>query len=79
MKGLLSNLPGITPWPSDANFILCQLPKGQGHAVYEGLARRGVAVRYFGESRLEDFIRISVGTGQQTDRLIEALAQVLKE
>ena len=79
MSGLLAAVPGVAPWPSDANFVLCQLPEGQGLAVYKGLARRGVFVRYFGHPRLRDFVRISVGTPQQTDRLMEALDGALRD
>ncbi len=79
MSDLLAKAPGVTPLPSDANFVLCQLPDGKGQAVYQGLARRGVFVRYFGHPRLRDFVRVSVGTPQQTDRLMEALDGTLRD
>ena len=78
MRGLLDGLPGVTPRPSDANFILCQTPEGKGAAVYEGLAGRGVFVRYFSDPRLSDLIRVSVGKPEHTDRLMEALAEVIE-
>ncbi len=77
MAGLLAVMPGVVPLPSEANFLLCQVPEGMGRAVYEGLARRGVFVRYFSHPRLVDFVRISVGTPQETDRLAEAMAEAL--
>jgi histidinol-phosphate aminotransferase len=79
MRGLLKSLPGFTPWPSDANFILCQVPNGKGRAVYEGLARRGVFVRYFPGAPLTDFFRVSVGTPEQTGLFIEALPETMKD
>ena len=77
MAGLLAALPGVVPLPSEANFLLCQVPDGMGKTVYEGLARRGVFVRYFSHPRLADFVRVSVGTPQATDRLVGAMAEAL--
>ena len=77
MEAALGQLPGITPLPSNANFILCRLQDGRGRAVYDALARQGVFVRYYSRGQLADYLRISVGTPPQTDKLIEALAQAL--
>ncbi len=77
MNHLLETLPGVVPWPSEANFILCDVPEGKGRAVYEGLAAHGVFVRYFSNARIKDCIRISVGTPEQTIQLMAALAETL--
>ena len=77
MESLLAELPGVRPLPSEANFILCRMPEGRGRTIYQGLAARGVAVRYYARGKLADFLRISVGTPEQTDRLIGALRAVL--
>jgi len=74
---LLNGLSGITPSPSDANFILSHVSEGRAKMVYEGLAQNGIAVRYYSEGRLKDYLRISVGTSLQTDKLIEVLASLL--
>ena len=79
MVSLLEALPGVKPWPTQANFILTQLPQGRGRSLFEGLARKGIFVRYFGGSRLEDFVRISVGLPHETDALIAALKDLLEE
>ena len=52
---------------------------GKGQAVYEGLGRKGIFVRYFSSPWLKDFARISVGLPHETDALLEALGGVLKE
>ena len=75
----LEALPGVTPWPTQANFILTQLPQGRGKELFEGLARKGIFVRYFGGDRLEDFVRISVGLPHQTDAVISALESLLEK
>ncbi len=78
MHGLLDALPGVTPLPSEANFILCRLPEGRGKDVHERLAGRGVFVRYYARGVLTDYLRISVGTPSDTDRMIAALSEALK-
>ena len=77
MHSLLESMPGVTPWPSYGNFILCQLPPGRAQAIYEGLAKRGIFVRNFDSERLRDCFRIGIGTPDQTDALIEALNQLV--
>ncbi|MDA1036070.1 MAG: histidinol-phosphate transaminase [Chloroflexi bacterium] len=79
MFAALDALPGVTPLPSDANFILCHVPDGKGRPIYEGLARRGVFVRYYSRASMADYLRISVGTPAQTTRLLEAFAQSLSD
>ena len=79
MFSLLQALPRIKPWPSQANFILCQLPEGKGKQVYEELAHRGIFLRYFSGDRLRDFVRISVGLPHETDALVRELESVLRD
>jgi histidinol-phosphate aminotransferase len=61
--------------PSHANFILVDV--GDGGAVFERLMREGVIVRPMGGYNFPRHVRISVGTGEENRRLIEALAKVL--
>ena len=77
MFDLLSTIPGVTPWPSAGNFVLCQFEPGRAAEVYDGLAGRGIFVRKFGSMRLQDHFRVSVGTSDQTDRLIDALKELV--
>jgi histidinol-phosphate aminotransferase len=75
----LKDLPGITPLPSDANFILSHVPTGKGRVIFDSLAKRGVFVRYYSRASMADYLRISVGTPEQTTRLLEALEQSLSD
>lgn len=79
MADLLKKIPGVKPWPSHANFVLCQLPSGLGSRVYEALTRRGIFVRYFSDPRLQDFVRITAGFPEHTDALVQALQEVMQE
>ena len=71
-------LDGVTFWPSRGNFILCRFEGRSAQDVYEELARRGIFVRLFSHPRLKDSLRISAGTPQQTDRVIDALQEVAR-
>lgn len=70
---------GIQYWPSRANFVLIRL----GHlksAVIEGMKQHGILVRdRSSDYGCEGCVRITLGTAEQTDRLLIALRQVLEE
>ena len=67
---------GFRVWPSQANFVLARPADGDALRLYRGLRERGVLVRYFAEPGLADKLRITVGTDQQTARLLSALADL---
>ncbi len=69
----------IHPWPSESNFLLCRLDGVRGIDVREGLRQRGVFIRYFDSPRLQDHVRISIGTPEDSARLLEALRTVRNE
>ena len=77
MMGLLRQIPGLKPWPSQANFILFRLPEGRGQEIFEGLCRRGIFLRYFSTPQLKDYIRTSVGLPHETDAVIAALTELV--
>ncbi|HEY0945342.1 MAG TPA: histidinol-phosphate transaminase [Opitutaceae bacterium] len=61
--------------PSQANFILVRV--GDGARVFEGLQQRGVIVRPVKPYGLPEWIRVTVGTAAQNERLLAALALTL--
>jgi histidinol-phosphate aminotransferase len=66
----LSEIPYLRPYPSHSNFILCRVVGRDARALKEALARRGILIRYYDSPGLTDHIRASVGTPEQTERLI---------
>ena len=61
--------------PSAANFVFARHP---GHdAAAPPLRERGIIVRHFRQPRIEQFLRITVGTDEQTGLLLAALADIL--
>ena len=68
----LQNL-GFQVLPSKANFIFARHPGVSGAELYSGLRKRGILVRHFTKERIKDFVRITIGTQEQMERLAEAL------
>jgi len=63
---------------SSANFVLAQCKNGKAVEIYKELTKRNIYVRYFEYPRLEDKLRITVGTPEQDDKLLAALKEILK-
>ena len=70
----LQEIPFIKPYPTQSNFILCQVVGRDAAELKARLAQEhGVFIRYFNKPGLRDHIRISVGRPQDTDVLVKAL------
>jgi histidinol-phosphate aminotransferase len=69
----LSEFPYLRPYPSHANFVLCRVAGRDARALKEALAARGILIRYYASPGLTDHVRFSVGTPEQTDRLMAEL------
>ncbi|WP_421657766.1 histidinol-phosphate transaminase [Leptothermofonsia sp. ETS-13] len=65
-------------WDSQTNFLLVQPPTGDAEQIYLALKERGILVRYFKQSGLEDKLRITVGTDAQNQTLVEALVAIVE-
>ena len=62
-----------------AEFLFARHPDLDGGALYRRLKELGVLVRHFDAPRIADYNRITVGSREQMDRLLEALRAILKE
>jgi histidinol-phosphate aminotransferase len=69
----LADVPFLHPYPSRANFVLCRVAGRSAAELKAALAREGILVRHYARPGLENFIRVSAGRPEQTDRLLEAL------
>lgn len=67
---------GLAYVPSWANFLLVRV--GNGARIYEALLRQGVIVRPMGVYGFPEHVRVSVGTGQENERLVAALEHILR-
>ncbi|MBN1189897.1 MAG: histidinol-phosphate transaminase [Dehalococcoidales bacterium] len=73
---MLLRLDFLRPIPSQANFILIEMVRGQAKYIQDELEKRGILVRYYNTPLLRNFFRISVGKPEQTDRIIKALKEL---
>ncbi|MBL7016737.1 MAG: histidinol-phosphate transaminase [Kiritimatiellales bacterium] len=62
---------------SETNFLWAKPPKPGAKKIFEELKKRNVFVRWFDGERTKDYLRITVGTDQQTMKLVEALEEIL--
>ena len=76
MMQQLLDVPNLTPWPSRANFILCEVPDGRGQEIFDGLCSRGIFLRYWSSGRLKNFIRTSIGLPHETDAVVDAFREL---
>jgi histidinol-phosphate aminotransferase len=74
----LSDLSWLKPYPSQANFILCQVQQGSASKIKDQLRKQGILIRYFDRPGLSDHIRFSIGTEAQNIQLLSALQGVNK-
>ena len=68
---------GFEVLPSLANFVFARHPGHRGAQLAMQLRERGVLVRHFQKPRIEDFLRITVGTEDQCSRLIALLSSLI--
>ena len=68
---------GFDTLPSTANFIFTCHPKHSGEKLYQALRDRGIIVRHFKSPRIENFLRITIGTDEQSGELVAALKEIL--
>lgn len=76
LVGQLQQL-GFDILPSSANFIFARHPARGGAELAQALRERAIIVRHFKQPRIEDFLRITVGTDEQCAALVDALKEIL--
>jgi histidinol-phosphate aminotransferase len=78
----LQKLPGLTVYPSAANFLLVRVAggKGAGTRVFDSLKAQGVLVKDFsgGHPLMENCLRLTVGTPEENRILLAALREALR-
>ncbi|NVN42863.1 histidinol-phosphate transaminase [Asaia siamensis] len=67
---------GFDILPSCANFVLVHHPAHQASTLLAGLRERHIIVRQLSAPRIRDWLRITIGTDEEMNRLIEALASM---
>jgi histidinol-phosphate aminotransferase len=75
----LGRMPGVTPYPSAANFVLIRSHRIPAKELFRRLRdEHGILVRDVSDGpQLAECLRISIGTAEDMDAVIEALRQIL--
>lgn len=68
---------GFTFPESKANFIFTTHKSVPAAKIFEELKKRNIYVRYFNKPVIDNYLRISIGTKEQMDKLFEALADIV--
>ena len=68
---------GFTVLPSGANFVFAKPEKNDAERIYLELKRNGILVRYFSKERIKNYLRITVGTREQNNALVDALRRII--
>jgi histidinol-phosphate aminotransferase len=70
---------GFTFTCSSANFVFCESDKIHGKELYLKLKEKGVLVRHFDKERISNYLRITIGSYEETVELINAIKEILGE
>jgi len=75
----LQAVPGVTAYPSQANFILFRVAAGRAVEIFDLLKQVGVLIKNLHGSHpaLEDCLRVTVGTPEENRAFLSALRMVL--
>ena len=69
---------GFEVFPSSANFVFVRHPDAAARSLYLELKSAGILVRYFETARIDNCLRISIGTDAECDALIAGLKSILR-
>ena len=70
---------GFTVLDSRSNFLFASTPRKDGGELYRELKEKGVLVRHFDAPRIENWLRITIGTPEQMTALLKALDESLED
>ncbi|MYN40218.1 histidinol-phosphate transaminase [Duganella sp. FT109W] len=68
---------GFEVLPSQANFIFTRHPQHDGAQLAAALRERAILVRHFKAARIDQFLRITIGTDEECGKLVGALKGIL--
>lgn len=68
---------GFEVLPSQTNFLFVKHPAVSGAVLYPALKKRKILVRWFANPRIEDYLRITIGTQAEMEQLATALQELI--
>ena len=67
---------GFEVIPSSANFVFAKPPSIHAKELYIALKEKGILVRYFDQERIKDYLRITIGTEEEMNMLIQKINEI---
>ncbi len=69
---------GFLVHPSCANFLFISHPRVPASQLKDQLRQRGVLVRYFNQPRIDNYLRVSIGTAEDMETFCKEIAELVK-
>lgn len=69
---------GFTVLPSSANFVFAKHENENAEKIFLALREQNIIVRYFDKPRINQFLRVSIGTDTEMDAFLTALAEIVR-
>lgn len=70
---------GFRVIPSQANFIFVSNEQCPGRVLFQKLREKGILVRYFDKPKIDNYLRVSIGTDEEMDSFLEAVAVICEK
>ena len=62
---------------SETNFLFAACPRLNGAQYQQKLREKSILIRYFDQDRIRDYVRITIGSREQMEKLIAATKEIL--
>lgn len=69
---------GFKVFPSSSNFIFVTHAEKDAKTIFEELKKQNIFIRYFNLPRIDNYLRITIGTDEDMNKLLEATKNILK-
>ena len=61
---------------SEANFVFISSPQYPGRVLFQRLREEGILIRYFDKPKIDNFLRVTIGTDEEMDRFLEVIGLI---
>lgn len=70
---------GFNVVPSQANFVFVGHSNYPGQFLFQALRERGILVRYFNKPKIDNYLRVTIGTDEEMDRFVEEIENICRK
>ena len=77
-SGQKKNLKNLDYLDSGSNFIFAKHPEYDAKELFEALKAHDIYVRFWGSERIEQYMRITIGTREEMEQLFAFLKEYMK-